>query len=133
MQNTRIRGFVLLLAVLLCLAPTLGKADALAGEPMQRYTLYISVDTQAMSQEAARDIVDAICAKHVDGFTAVFARGGGLNDAGALAMESTLMYIILGATDAQITAILDEALVALNQQTILVETSAVALLFYSGM
>lgn len=100
-------------------------------------TLYIGLNdkdtyTQLIPTEEARAAVDEICLKYVEGFTAYEARGGWTDESGALTRENTLVYIISGADEEQITAIMDEVLKELNQSAILLSTETAETIYYSG-
>lgn len=101
------------------------------------YTLYIGLNdkdtnVQEMTTEAARATVDDICLRHVGGFTAYEAQGGWTDDDGMLVRENTLVYVFYDATEAQITAIMDEVLAALRQSAVLVSTETVRMSYYVG-
>ena len=126
-------GIILFLAA----AFASGKCPFHTEEQGTSYTLYIGLndkdsDTQEISTEQAREIVDEICCKYVGGFTAFQAQGGWTDEGGALTKENTLVYMFSYADEAQITAIMDEVIPALNQSVILVHTDTVQSAYYSG-
>ena len=111
------------------------KADT-ADDETVRYTLYIGLNdkdtyAQEISTEEARKIVDEICCEHVGGFTVLHAEGGWTNESGIMTRENTLVYMFSGAEEAQITAIMDEALTVLNQSVILVHRDTVQSTYYA--
>lgn len=112
----------------------------LQGEAMQtgeKYLLYIGLnDKNTYKQEIptneARDTVNAICAKHVEGYTGSDANGGWVDQTGTLTQENTLVYAFYDISEDQLTSIMDEVLVALNQNSILVESQQAFYTYYSG-
>lgn len=133
-------NLILVVAVIVFLATGGHTGAASSGDvyaPVEKHILYIGTnDPQTyqpvMTPEAARAVVDAICVAHVDGFTVSMANGGWKDDAGALTLENTLVYTLYGAEDAQVQAIMDEVLLALNQSAILVEKGEAQTRMYSG-
>lgn len=107
------------------------------GTEVVNYTLYIGLNdkdtyTQEIPTDEARAIVDSICIKHVSAFTTSDAQGAWTDDIGVLSRENTLVYMFTDAKESQITAIMDELLVALNQSSILVNVNSVQMIQYSG-
>lgn len=111
-----------------------------AGQPMQqtsKYTLYVGTNdstthTQTTPTEEMKTKVDAICEKHVEGFT-VFRAGGNWFDAtGAQVREDTLVYCFYNATDNQIKSVMDEVLGAFHQSALVMEKTDSNIVFYSG-
>ena len=132
-------NLLLILGIAAFLISGSGKAEPSfpGSEEVTRYTLYIGLndkdsDTQEISTEQAREIVDEICCKYVGGFTAFQAQGGWTDEGGALTKENTLVYMFSYADEAQITAIMDEVIPALNQSVILVHVDTVQSAYYSG-
>ena len=108
-----------------------------ANDESIRYTLYIGLNdkdtyAQEISTEEARKIVDEICCEHVGGFTVFRAEGGWTDESSVMTRENTLVYMFSGAEEAQITAIMDEVLTALNQSVILVHKDTVQSSYYAG-
>ena len=102
-----------------------------------QYVLYIGLndkDTyeQIIPTDEAKDIVNRICTKYVEGYTVLEANGGWVDETGALTEESTLVYTLSDVKEEDVIAIMDEALAALNQNSILVERREYAHSFYSG-
>lgn len=102
-----------------------------------KYVLYIGLndkDTyeQIIPTGEARDIVNRICTKYVEGYTVSEANGGWVDETGTLTEESTLVYILSDVEEENVIAIMDEVLEALNQNSILVERQEYAYSFYSG-
>lgn len=102
-----------------------------------KYILYIGTNdkdtyTQEIPLEEARNIVNAICAKYVDGYTALDAKGGWVDETDTLTQEDTLVYIFFDVTKEQLNSIMDEILEKLNQNSILVERQEATYMYYSG-
>ncbi len=106
-------------------------------ETDEKYILYIGTNdkdtyTQLIPTDEARDIVNGICAKYTDGYTASDARGGWVDETGTLTQEQTLVYEFYQISEEQLTQIMDEILSALNQNTILVERQQATYTYYAG-
>lgn len=106
-------------------------------ETGEKYILYIRTNdkdtyTQLIPTDKAREIVNGICARYTDGYTASDARGGWVDETGTLAQEQTLVYEFYQISEEQLTRIMDEILSALNQNTILVERRQAAYTYYAG-
>jgi len=102
-----------------------------------QYILYIGTndkDTyeQIIPTDEAREIVNSICAKYVDGYTSDVCEGGWVDEKNILTQENTLVYTINGADETAIISIMDDVLTALNQNAILVERRDVSGVFYHG-
>jgi len=102
-----------------------------------QYVLYIGMndkDTyeQIIPTDEVVEIVNAICAKHVGGWTMKHARGGWVDEKDVLTQENTLVYFIAWASESDVIAIMDEVLVALNQNSILIERRDISSVFYRG-
>lgn len=102
-----------------------------------KYVLYIGTNDAKtylphMPLEEARGIVNDICKKYVDGFSVQALQGAWEDEQGVWTSEETLVYFISGAEEEAIIAIMDEALVALHQNSILVEKDDVRLAYYGG-
>lgn len=102
-----------------------------------RYTLYIGTNdkdtyTQLIPLEEAKQIVNEICVKYVGGYTVQQANGGWVDETGSLTQEETLVYSFIGVDEEVLQSIMDEVLVALNQNSILVEKANMVSSYYSG-
>lgn len=102
-----------------------------------QYVLYIGLndkDTyeQIIPTGEAKDIVNHICTKYVEGYTVSEANGGWVDETGTLTEESTLVYILSDVQEKDVIAVMDEVLAALNQNSILVQRQEHAYSFYSG-
>lgn len=106
-------------------------------ETGEKYVLYIGTNdkdtyTQLIPTEEARDIVNAICTKYVDGYTISDAKGGWVDETDTLTQEHTLVYAFYEVTEEQLLYIMDEILTELNQNSILVEKQEAVYAYYSG-
>lgn len=102
-----------------------------------KYILYIGTNDkytyeQIIPTDEARQIVNEICSRHVGGYTVMEAMGGWVDEKGILTQEHTLVYSFIYTDEDAIIAIMDEVLVALNQNSILIERADVSSSFYRG-
>lgn len=102
-----------------------------------KYVLYIGLNdkdtsSQIISAEEAKEIVNGICAKHVDGYTVMEANGGWVDETGALTEELSLVYTLSNAEEADVVLIMNEVITALNQKSIFVERQDISYTYYSG-
>lgn len=105
--------------------------------PNGKYTLYIGTNDkktykQIIPTEKAREIVNKICVKYVDGYTSLQACGGWVDETNTLTQENTLVYSFYDVTQQQIVSILNEVEDKLNQNSILVEVEDVNYAYYYG-
>ena len=103
----------------------------------KKYVLYNGTNDkdsykQVISTEEAREIVNEICIKYVDGYTASEAKGGWVDETDTLTQENTLVYAFYEVTEEQLVNIMEEILEALNQNAILVEKQEAIYTYYSG-
>lgn len=151
-ENHKISGFhlvVIILLVIQLLATTgiivylcLSQQQNLSvlgetGQQEVKYTLYIGTNdkdtyTQLIPLEEAKETVNQICSKYVDGYTVQEASGGWVDETGTLTQEETLIYSFVDAEEEDLVAIMDEVLVALNQNSIMVERDDMTYTYYSG-
>ena len=106
-------------------------------ETGKKYVLYIGTndkDTyeQVISTGEARGIVNEVCIKYVDGYTASEAKGGWVDETDTLTQENTLVYAFYEVTEEQLVNIMEEILTALNQNSILLEKQEAIYTYYSG-
>jgi len=87
---------------------------------------------QIIPTDEARELVNEICIKYVDGYTVGVVSGGWVDEFGVLTQEETLVYTFVGADEAAIISIMDEALLALNQNSIMVENQKILSTYYYG-
>lgn len=110
------------------------------GQPMQnasKYTLYVGTNdpathTQSIPTLQMKEKVNAICEKHVEGFTVFEAGGNWFDTTGTQVREDTLVYCFYNATDAQIKSVMDEVLDTFHQSALVMEKTDADLVFYSG-
>lgn len=100
-----------------------------------KYIIYIGTndkDTyqQEISTEDARNMVNAICAKYVDGYTASDAKGGWVDKTDTLTQENTLVYSFYNVKEETLIQVMDEVLEKLNQNSILVERQEAVYTYY---
>ncbi|HBW39209.1 DUF3574 domain-containing protein [Desulfosporosinus sp. BICA1-9] len=110
---------------------------SLADQSEFKYHMYIGLndkDTykQIISDDEAQKIVSEICLKYVDGYTVTKRQGVYKDEKGIVTQENSLVYEFYSATDDKIKSVMDEALVKLNQNSILVEKAKVDFKFYEG-
>lgn len=108
--------------------------NAASGE---KYLLYIGLndkDTykQEIPSEEAREIVNTVCARHTGGYTTSDANGGWLDETNTFTQENTLVYTFYDISEETLTAVMDEILEKLNQNSILIEKQQAVYMYYSG-
>lgn len=123
-------NLVLLAGIIIFLAAEYGKKDG-------KYILYIGTNdkdtyTQEIPMEEAKNIVNEICVKYVDGYTVSDAKGAWVDETDTLTQENTLVYIFYDVTEEQLEKIMDEVLRELNQNSILIEYQKTEYSYYSG-
>ncbi len=111
------------------------KADGM--EEAKEYVLYIGLNdkdsyNQVLSTQEAKQKINAICTKYVTGYTIVEAQGGWVDEKNILTQENSLVYYFRGASEADIYAIMEEALLELNQNTIMMEERTVYFTYYGA-
>ena len=102
-----------------------------------KYVLYIGLNdketySQIIPTEEAKNIVNNIVVKYVGGYTVYDANGGWKDETGTLTEENTLVYHLNGVKEQDVILIMDEALAALNQNSILVERHDLSYTYYYG-
>ena len=102
-----------------------------------KYTVYIGTNdkdtySKVMPLEQAKKIVNEICMDHVGGYTVNLAAGGWVDEKGVETMEDSLVYTFCDISEEQLTAILDDVLEELNQNSILVEHQQVETTYYTS-
>lgn len=95
-------------------------------EQSSKFTLYVGLadkDTgsQIIATRDAKTRLNAIAARHADGFTVVEGDGYWRDDSGVPVGERTLIYLFYDATDEQSAAVAGEMAAAMNQSAILIE------------
>lgn len=112
-----------------------GGAFATATTAARKYTFYVGLNdkdtyTRLVDIDEARDRLNAVAVKYVDGFTVFRAQGFWRDEKGLANGEDTLVYEFVDAEAGKVTAMLDEMLVVMNQNSILVETAETNRVFY---
>ncbi len=102
-----------------------------------QYVMYVGTndkDTYApkYTEEEALEIVDNICLKYFEGYTIQEATGSWTDETETKTHEYTIVCIFDGADEATVHAAADEIITALNQNTILIESSLLKTEYYSG-
>lgn len=116
---------------------TTGSALSKQMETGDKYIIYIGTndkDTykQEISTEDARNMVNSICAKYVDGYTASDAKGGWVDETDTLTQENTLVYSFYNVKEEMLIKVMDEVREKLNQNSILVERQKAVYTYYNG-
>ena len=131
---------VLLISLIISLAASgcaVQEKASLANQIDYKYTMYIGLNDkvtyqQLISDDEAQKLISEICLKYVDGYTFSKRQGAYKNEKGVVTLESSLVYEFYSVTDEMIRNIMDEALVKLNQNSILIEKTKVNYQFYEG-
>lgn len=102
-----------------------------------KYVLYIGLNdketySQIIPTEEAKNTVNHIVVKYVGGYTVYESKGGWTDETGTLTEENTLVYHLSGVSERDVISIMDEVLVALNQNSILVECHDLSYTYYDG-
>ena len=102
-----------------------------------QYVMYVGTndkDTYApkYSQEEAKKIVDDICLKHFEGYTLQEATGSWVDETGTKTHEYTIVCYFDGADEKTVHEAADEIIKALNQNTLLIESTSLKAEYYSG-
>ena len=106
-------------------------------ETGEKYIIYVGLnDKDTYKQEVptkeARDMVNAICAKYLDGYTASSAKGGWVDETDTLTQENTLVYSFYNVEEEALIQVMDEIREKLNQNSILVERQKAVYTYYYG-
>ena len=101
------------------------------------YTLYIGTDSQSaddplMDYEDAKQTIVDLALEYVGGYTIYDAQGGWTDEDGVPESEDSIVLVLVTDDDEAVHKIADEALKALDQTAILIESSSVNSEFYSG-
>lgn len=129
---------VLLLVTNIVIIFLLASRSFVGGQSFSRsvkWTVYIGLNDKDAaiplhSSEEAKSRLNAVAAKHVAGFTVHTAEGFWLSDSGRQFREDSLIYDFLGATEQQVTAVIEEMKTAMNQESVLVERNETLSAFY---
>ncbi len=101
-----------------------------------KYTLYIGTNdkdtyTNLIPFDTCKEKVTEICVKYTDGCTIFDATGYWKDEKNNITTEKTVGCILEDIKIATVYQICDEIIIALNQNSILIETDKVNTLFYS--
>ncbi len=101
-----------------------------------KYTLYIGTNDKdtykpVMEFDKCIEKVTEICVKYTDGCTIYEANGYWKDEKGEITKEQTIVAILEDITLETVHKVCDDVIVALNQNSILIETSYVGTTFYS--
>lgn len=127
---------ILTIGICVLLAQYMKVSRSTDDSSVNQYTLYIGTNdkdtyTQLIPLDEARDIVNEICTKYVEGYTASEATGGWVDQTGTLTQENTLVYSFYDTTEEQMKLIMDDVLKELNQNSILIERAHSDYEYYS--
>ena len=142
MPQKHTRGYVILAVLLaLNLAATGVTLGLVLGDRVQaanlqeKYVLYIGTNDKdtglpELPLEECKAIVTRACAQTVSGFTLAEAEGAWKDDAEAVVNERTLICNLNGATEAEATAIAEQAMRELDQRSVLIERQSLRYWLY---
>ena len=102
-----------------------------------QYVMYIGTNdkdtySQIIPLVEAKEIIDGICFKYLDGYTIQDATGTWVDEKDEVTKEDTLICYFYGTSEDVIYKIADEIIAALNQNTVLIEKDLVTTEYYSG-
>ena len=103
----------------------------------EQYVMYVGTNdkdtyTQLISTEDAIAAVDAICLRYLGGYTIAEGQGRWLDDENHMTVENTIICYFDDTDAATVHRIADEVIAALNQNSVLIETSDVKTEYYYG-
>lgn len=106
-------------------------------ETSVQYVMYIGTNdkdtyTQLVPTEEAKAVIGEICLKHLENYTIQDATGAWMDEKQNPTHEATIVCIFDDADEAAIHAIADEVIVALNQNSVLIEKNRIGVEFYNG-
>lgn len=102
-----------------------------------KYTMYIGLndkDTyeQIVPTDEAKNIINRICIKYVDGYTIQDANGVWADETGKSTHENSVVCCFSDSDSETIYKIADEVIEELNQNAVLIEKNQVVTDFYSS-
>ena len=102
-----------------------------------QYVMYVGLNdrdtyTQLISTEEAKQLIDEICFRYLDGYTIQDAAGSWVDEKGNATREQTIVCYFNGADKAVVYKIADEVIDRLNQNTVLIERDEIETDFYGG-
>ncbi len=129
-------GLVTAIIAVFAASVEMGSRDSFGTERHTKYTLYIGLndgDTgiQKHTTAQARDMLNDIAVKYIDGYT-VYEADGYWKEDGSTFNEHTLVCVMIDVPEQSVKSIMNETLKALNQHSILLEISEIKNTFYSG-
>ena len=129
--------FIILVIVAAFIVSIMDKqGDIFGTERQTKYTMYIGLndgDTQEQkfTAEQAKSMMYDICRKYTGGYTIYDARGYWYDDTKpATLSENTLVCVFFDIEPENVKSIMDDAIRAFNQNSILLETQEVRRAFY---
>ena len=102
-----------------------------------QYVMYVGLndkDTyeQIISTEEAKEIIDGICFRYLDGYTIQEANGSWIDEKQNPTSEQTIVCYFNDADEGTVYRIADEVIEKLNQNTVLIEKDEIETEFYGG-
>lgn len=114
-----------------------GSQQAETVESEIQYVMYVGTNDKdtyepKYTHEEAMNIVDEVCLKYFEGYTIQEALGSWTDETGTPTHEYTIVCYFDGADKDSVYKAADEIIVALNQNTVLIETNIITVDYYSG-
>ena len=111
--------------------------EAPSDNEIVQYVMYIGTNDKETyapkyTEQEAKDIVDNICLKYFEGYTLQEATGSWIDEKSNVTHEYTIVCYCDGADKETVYKAADEIIVALNQNTLLIESSTINMDYYSG-
>ena len=111
--------------------------EAPSDNEIVQYVMYIGTNDKETyapkyTEQEAKDIVDNICLKYFEGYTLQEATGSWIDEKSNVTHEYTIVCYFDGADKETVYKAADEIIEALNQNTLLIESSTVKIDYYSG-
>ena len=111
--------------------------EAPSDNEIVQYVMYIGTNDKETyapkyTEQEAKDIVDNICLKYFEGYTLQEATGSWIDEKSNVTHEYTIVCYFDGADKETVYKAADEIIVALNQNTLLIESSTINMDYYSG-
>ena len=111
--------------------------EAPSDNEIVQYVMYIGTNDKETyapkyTEQEAKDIVDNICLKYFEGYTLQEATGSWIDEKSNVTHEYTIVCYFDGADKESVYKAADEIIVALNQNTLLIESSTINMDYYSG-
>ena len=141
------RKIIIILAILLlaniCATVILGIAvhklssEKEASVGTTQYVMYVGLndkdtDEQIISKEDAKEIIENICFKYVEGYTIQEASGSWVDEENNSIHEQTIVCHFDDADESAVHKIADEVIEKLNQSTVLIEKDKIETDLYEG-